>query len=83
MNNFLNRFVAQPQDNRKEGGVNHNNILVNKRRCPQNHPCPSVKVCPYGALTQQGFSAPIVDMDKCVGCGKCVKFCPMRALSLE
>lgn len=58
-------------------------LMVNKIRCPQNHPCPSVKVCPVGALSQKGFKAPIVDMSKCIQCGKCVKFCPMRAISLE
>lgn len=58
-------------------------LMVNKRRCPQNHPCPSVKVCPVGALSQVGFEAPTVDQEKCIRCGKCVKFCPMRALTLE
>jgi Fe-S-cluster-containing hydrogenase component 2 len=58
-------------------------LIVNKTRCPQNHPCPSVKVCPVGALTQKGFKAPVVNMDQCIQCGKCVKFCPMRALSLQ
>ena len=32
-------------------------IVVKIDRCPQNHPCPSVKVCPVGALSQQGFHA--------------------------
>ena len=58
-------------------------LTVKTTRCPQNHPCPSVKVCPVGALTQQGFHAPSVNMDKCIKCGKCVNFCPMRALVLE
>lgn len=58
-------------------------LVVKKNRCPQNHPCPSVKVCPVGALKQKGFDAPTVDMDKCIKCGKCVNFCPMRALVLE
>lgn len=58
-------------------------LKVSKARCPQNHPCPSIKVCPVGALSQKGFSAPVVDQEKCIKCGKCVKFCPMRALSLE
>ncbi|MEA4964648.1 MAG: 4Fe-4S binding protein [Oscillospiraceae bacterium] len=58
-------------------------LVVNKRRCPQNHPCPSVRVCPVGALTQSGYAAPIADQEKCIRCGKCVKFCPMRALTLE
>lgn len=58
-------------------------LVVNKNRCPQNHPCPSVRVCPVGALIQSGFHAPAVDQDKCIRCGKCVRFCPMRALTLE
>lgn len=58
-------------------------LTVNKNRCPQNHPCPSVNVCPVGALSQKGFDAPAVDPDKCIKCGKCVKFCPMRALSFQ
>jgi len=55
-------------------------ITVNKNRCPQNHPCPAIRVCPVGALSQQGYKAPIVDDEKCISCGKCVSFCPMKAL---
>ncbi len=58
-------------------------LSVNQNRCPQNHPCPSVRVCPVGALSQNGYAAPTVDKDKCIQCGKCVRFCPMRALVLE
>ncbi len=49
-------------------------------RCPQNHPCPAVRVCPAGAMTQRGFAAPEIDMAKCTKCGRCVKFCPMGAI---
>ena len=55
-------------------------IDVIAERCPQNHSCPSVNVCPFGALTQEGFNAPIVNEEKCTGCGKCVRFCPRGAL---
>lgn len=54
-------------------------IKVIAEKCPQNHPCPSVKVCPVGALSQEGFKAPTVDVEKCIGCNKCVKYCPMGA----
>ncbi|MEA5019297.1 MAG: 4Fe-4S binding protein [Gordonibacter sp.] len=57
-------------------------LVVDAARCPQNHRCPSVGVCPVDALSQTGFSAPTVDQDACISCGKCVSFCPMRALSL-
>jgi len=58
-------------------------LIVNKNRCPQNHRCPSIRVCPTGALKQNGFAAPTVDQDNCIQCGKCVRYCPMRALSLQ
>lgn len=55
-------------------------IIVDKSRCPQNHSCPSVRVCPAGALIQEGFRAPRVDAEKCVVCKKCVRYCPMGAI---
>jgi ferredoxin len=58
-------------------------IFVIKNRCPQNHPCPSIQVCPVGALQQTGFDAPTVDESKCTNCGKCAKFCPKGALTLK
>ena len=57
-------------------------IRVNRNRCPENHPCPSVRVCPVEALKQIRYSAPTADMDKCIKCGKCVRYCPMGAISL-
>jgi Fe-S-cluster-containing hydrogenase component 2 len=56
-------------------------ISVDLKRCPQNHPCPALKVCPVGSLSQSGYSAPTVDADKCINCNKCVQFCPMGAFS--
>lgn len=69
----------------KKNQIDNENLklVVKTNKCPQNHPCPSVRVCPTDALSQKGFSAPVVDMEKCIKCGKCVKFCPMRALVLE
>ncbi|KNZ40809.1 4Fe-4S binding protein [Acetobacterium bakii] len=78
MNTSLSELT---QNNRQNTG--NTALIVKTNRCPQNHPCPSVKVCPVGALSQKGFEAPTVDMDKCIKCGKCVTFCPMQALVLE
>jgi len=58
-------------------------LKVIKSRCPQNHKCPSLKVCPVDALKQDGYNAPTVDTEKCIKCGKCVRYCPMNALILE
>lgn len=55
-------------------------ITIHETRCPANHPCPSVRICPHGALKQNGFDAPVVDETLCTDCGACVSFCPMGAL---
>lgn len=60
--------------------MNTKKLVVLKEKCPQNHPCPSVPICPVGALKQSGFDAPIVDLDACIQCGKCTNFCPRKAL---
>lgn len=74
-------FIFSKSDNNKSEFSKR--LMVIKHRCPQNHPCPSIKVCPVGALSQKGFGAPIVDESKCIKCGKCSMFCPMGALVLE
>jgi ferredoxin len=77
---FLDFFTAK-----KDAPADQTNkkLVVLKHRCPQNHSCPSVRVCPVGALSQKGYAAPTVKEDLCTRCGKCVRFCPMRALSIE
>lgn len=52
-------------------------IVVNASRCPQNHRCPTLRVCPTGALQQEGFNAPIIDHELCIDCGKCSYSCPV------
>ena len=54
---------------------------VVKERCPQNHPCPCLKLCPVNALSQKGFEAPSVDKERCIECGVCVNSCPYQALT--
>ncbi len=57
-------------------------LTIKKENCPQTHSCPSVKVCPVGALSQVAFNAPEIDYTKCIACGKCSNFCPKKALIL-
>lgn len=55
-------------------------IIVNEKKCPQNHRCPSIAVCPVGAISQRdNYSLPEIDHEKCIACGKCMKFCPKGA----
>lgn len=48
--------------------------------CPQNHRCPLIPLCPVNAISQDGFSLPHIDADKCIGCGKCARSCPKGAV---
>ena len=55
-------------------------IIVNPQKCPQNHSCPSIAVCPKNAITQRDTrSLPTIDDAKCIVCGKCIRFCPKNA----
>lgn len=69
--------------NKGKNNTTDKKIIIIEDRCPKNHSCPSVKICPVNALTQNNFDAPMVDLSKCVKCGKCVSFCPKKALVLE
>ncbi len=51
-------------------------MVVNPYACPQNHPCPSVRTCPTGAIVQDSiYSAPRIDQDLCTECGACSQAC--------
>lgn len=58
-------------------------LVLLKDKCPQNHVCPALSVCPVGALSQKDFNAPDLDSDKCIKCGKCVKKCPMGVFVMQ
>jgi ferredoxin len=55
-------------------------IIIDKNKCPQDHQCPAIAVCPQKAISQHGFDLPVVDQDLCINCKKCVKFCPKGAI---
>jgi len=63
--------------------MNKKTLIIRKELCPQNHPCPSVNICPVGALKQEDFKAPTIDLITCITCGKCTSFCPRNALVLS
>ena len=54
--------------------------IVSEILCPQNHRCPIIRVCPSGAILQDGYGLPVVDESKCTECGKCAKYCPTGAV---
>jgi RnfABCDGE-type electron transport complex B subunit len=42
-----------------------------------------VEVCPVGAIRQKGKLPPMIDREKCVGCGKCAAACPRNVIIIE
>jgi ferredoxin len=72
--------ISTPRGSKMNSEKKKGTLQVIINRCPQNHPCPSLTVCPMGALSQKGFAAPVVDHNKCIACKKCAQFCPMGAL---
>lgn len=42
-----------------------------------------VKACDFGALSIDESGLPVVDEEKCVGCGVCVSVCPRRIMELR
>jgi len=56
-------------------------LSINSKRCPQNHRCPAIKVCPSGAISQKGNELPVIDSNLCTECMTCVSFCPTRAIN--
>jgi ferredoxin len=59
-------------------------LTVNAKKCPQNHRCPAIAVCPKQAISQRNvFSLPVIDESKCIVCGKCLRYCPMGAFEMK
>ena len=55
-------------------------LQIDKKRCPQNHACPIIRIYPVGAISQNGYGLPVIDAEKCTECGKCARYCGMRAV---
>lgn len=51
--------------------INKTCIAMRTGGCTKCH-----EACPYDAITLDQISRPIIDEEKCNGCGKCVNVCP-------
>ena len=38
--------------------------------------------CPADAIQMNDQGEPVIDLEKCIGCRKCVKVCPAEALEM-
>ena len=58
-------------------------LTIDRLRCPQNHRCPMIPICPAGAIAQSGYGLPQIDPKKCIECGKCIRHCGRQAVRKE
>jgi Fe-S-cluster-containing hydrogenase component 2 len=61
---------------------------VDPNKCDRSPLCPSRRSCPEKAITQEklGFikrGAAVVDSEKCISCGECIKMCPHGAIVMK
>lgn len=54
-------------------------IVVDPKKCPQDHRCPILPRCRVGAISQKETGLPTVDPEKCIDCGVCITGCPLGA----
>ncbi|MGB7605246.1 MAG: 4Fe-4S binding protein [Lutisporaceae bacterium] len=61
--------------------------ILSESRCDKSPFCGAKAVCPVGAIKfiREGlFSGKIeIDKEKCIGCSKCVAYCPHNAISMK
>lgn len=58
-------------------------IKIVKERCPHNHKCRVIALCPMDALSQKEKEVPKINYKKCIKCQKCITLCPKKVFVLE
>ena len=58
--------------------------VIDPELCDDAPTCIVKRVCPQKAVSQKGAfgGVAVVDIDKCTGCGLCVRYCPHRAVAM-
>lgn len=58
---------------------------INQSVCDRSPFCPVKRVCPVNAVEKKGFFGGeiTINKEKCIGCSKCVAYCPHHAVSMR
>ena len=55
---------------------------IDANRCDRSPFCPVKRICPVNAVNANMYGVPEVNSGECIGCGKCIPYCPMRAVAM-
>ncbi|WP_035293081.1 4Fe-4S binding protein [Clostridium sp. KNHs214] len=65
------------------GIVGQRKIKIVEDKCKACNNCGMEKACVHGAINKKEEQKPIIDIDKCVNCGKCLEACYFGATAVE
>ena len=54
-----------------------------EEKCDNASYCGAKRSCPAGAVIYDQREGIIIDKDRCIGCGICVRACPRKALMIS
>ena len=58
--------------------------IIDSNACDRSPFCPAKRVCPVTAITQKSpYESYSVNEELCIGCNKCVRVCPMDAITMN
>ena len=65
-----------------------NKAYIDPMKCDKSPMCPARRSCPEKAISQEKLGifrrgVAVVDPEKCVSCGACLKMCPHGAIALK
>jgi Fe-S-cluster-containing hydrogenase component 2 len=55
---------------------------IDPSRCDGSADCPPLANCPARAIFREGKEGPYFVGPECLGCGRCISHCPLKAISL-
>ncbi|ADG82043.1 4Fe-4S ferredoxin [Thermincola ferriacetica] len=62
--------------------MDNRRAVIDAEKCDRSPWCPVKRVCPANAVEREDDNDPYFVNAYCQGCGKCVQYCPRRAVSM-
>lgn len=57
-------------------------VVIDPDKCDKSPQCPAREACPAQAIEREEDAEPYFVNAYCQGCGKCLVFCPNKALKM-